>query len=183
MNSIPSVSTIYLDRDNTHTRMDSELKMNSNKPSVDLQNGAYSKGESDILSYSSTENFQLQDSLLIIHRLIKLLTSEQNLKRHLLHSLQISGYSCEKATEITKIVTLSLGEYIHLASKVDIKVIREQILSGNTKIALLNKEIIKLKQQNLKSFQKNVKYEEENKKFKDKYFQLKQKLKKNGNNQ
>ncbi len=59
MNSIPSVSTIYLDRDNTHTRMESELKMNSNKPSVDLSNGTYSKGESDILSYSSTENFPL----------------------------------------------------------------------------------------------------------------------------
>jgi hypothetical protein len=63
-----------------------------------------------------------------------------------LHSLQISGYSCEIATEIAKVVSLSLAEYVQLASKVDIKVIREEIFAGHTKIAILNKELIKLKQ-------------------------------------
>lgn len=35
LNSISSASTIYLERDNTHTRLESELKINSNKPSLD----------------------------------------------------------------------------------------------------------------------------------------------------
>jgi hypothetical protein len=36
LNSISSASTIFLERDNTHTRLESELKLNSNKPSLDL---------------------------------------------------------------------------------------------------------------------------------------------------
>lgn len=58
MNSISSASTIFLERDNTHTRLESELKLNSYKPSIDFEIPLNNptKGESDILSYSQTSS-------------------------------------------------------------------------------------------------------------------------------
>jgi hypothetical protein len=57
------------------------------------------------------------------------------MNNHVRQSLALTGFNMESSKNIAIIITESFSEYINLAAKIDNRLIREEIVTNNVRIA------------------------------------------------
>lgn len=173
MNTIPSISTIYYDRDHTHTRLDSDFKLHSRLPSLELAglplNGRPSV-DSDLLNYSRSTFLAMPEDLQVqLKKILHLLGSKQHIVSHISHSVGlVNARGLAVGLEVGQIIADSFGEYVNIAQNLSNKLVKEELVGREEKISMLCKELSKLKHENAQLFENCRKLEEENTKYRRK---------------
>jgi hypothetical protein len=81
-----------------------------------------------------------------LKKLLHLFSSKENMMNHIRQSLALSGFQLEPSRNISLIISSSFSEYINMASKIDPKIIVDELAMKNAKITDLNKEMVYLKE-------------------------------------